>query len=74
MYSDNTINGTTGFQAVIMQAYNFYGDPSLGAVHPVDYTAHWSNTAPVPVPPALWLLASSIIGVVGIARRRASPA
>ncbi len=74
VYSDSTINGTSGFQAVIMQAYNFYGDPSLGAATPVDYTAHWSNTAPVPVPPAAWLLASSIVGLAGIARRRPAPA
>jgi hypothetical protein len=28
----------------------------------------------VPVPPAVWLLASSILGLVGIARRRTAPA
>lgn len=74
VYTDNTINGTTGFQAVIMQAYNFYGDPSLGSVTPIGYTAHWSNTAPVPLPPAVWLLASSILGLVGIARHRTASA
>lgn len=70
VYTDNTINGTTGFQAVIMQAYNFYGDQSLGAVQPVDYTAHWSNTAPVPVPAALWLMLGGVGAIGGLARKR----
>lgn len=48
VYTDNTINGSTGFSAVIMQAYNF-ADPSISGATLVDYTAHWSNT-PVPEP------------------------
>lgn len=44
VYTDNTIdNTTTGFGAVIMQAYNF-ADPSItGPVNAQDYTANWSN-------------------------------
>ncbi|MBS1874898.1 MAG: hypothetical protein JSU00_16895 [Acidobacteria bacterium] len=33
----------THFTAVIMQAYNFYGDPNLSNVNPVNYTAYWAN-------------------------------
>lgn len=49
VHTDTTVNGTTGFKEVIMQAYNFY-DPLLSGVTPSDYTAHWANTAVVPEP------------------------
>lgn len=47
--TDDTINGSTGFSSIIMQAYNFGGDPSYPDANAVDYTAYWSNT-PVPEP------------------------
>jgi len=50
VYTDATTDGTTGFSAIIMQAYNFYGDTSLTGSTPVDYTAYWSNTPVVPEP------------------------
>jgi hypothetical protein len=46
VYEDKTIDGTTGFSAVIMQAYNF---ASISGANLQDYTANWSNT-PVPEP------------------------
>lgn len=49
-YSDTTIDGSTGFSAIIMQAYNFFGDSSLTGAVPVNYTAHWDNTVVVPEP------------------------
>ncbi|MDR3412352.1 MAG: hypothetical protein P4L87_15670 [Formivibrio sp.] len=49
VYTDNTVDGSTGFSAMIMQAYNF-GDPAnFPNENPADYTAYWSNT-PVPEP------------------------
>ncbi len=49
VYTDTTINGSTAFSAVNMEAYNFYGDPALAGATAVDYTAYWDNTV-VPEP------------------------
>ena len=68
VYTNTSVNGSTGFSEVIMQAYNFYGDPSLTGAVPVDYTAHWANT-PVPIPGGLWLLGSGLVGLAGLRRR-----
>jgi hypothetical protein len=67
VYSDTTINGSEGFDAVIMQAYNFGGDPSLSGAVPTDYTAHWAN---VPEPGTGFLMGTALLGLVGILRRR----
>lgn len=60
VYIDTTINNSKGFSWVDMQAYNFY-DPSLNAANPVDYTAYWSNT--VPLPGTLLLLGTGLFGL-----------
>ena len=50
VYTENDILGSTGFSAMIMQAYNF-GDPTdFPGINAADYTADWSNTTPVPEP------------------------
>lgn len=67
VYSDTTINGTTGFSAVIMQAYNF-ADASLGQLPLADYEAHWSN-AQVPEPTTLGLLGLALVAVARRARK-----
>lgn len=69
VYTDSTINSSTGFQAVIMQAYNFY-DTSLTGVNAVDYTAHWDNTTPVPLPAAVWLMGPALFGLLRCRRYR----
>jgi hypothetical protein len=68
VYSDTTIGATTQFSAVIMQAFNF-GDPTIQDAIARDYTAHWSNTQPVPEPTAFLLLSIGLLGVLGIQRR-----
>ncbi|MCK9993210.1 MAG: hypothetical protein Dbin4_01730 [Alphaproteobacteria bacterium] len=69
VYTDATINGSTGFSATIMQAYNFCGDTSISGAVCVDYTAHWSNTQGVPEPMTMGLLGAGLAGI-GLTRRR----
>ncbi len=68
VYTDSTVNGSTGFSATIMQAYNFGGDPSIPGANPQDYTAHWSNTVP-DGGATLTLLGCALVGL-GTLRRR----
>jgi len=70
VYTDSTIGGSTGFQAVIMQAYNFGGDPSIPGANPEDYTANWSNTQPVPEPGTMMLLGAGFLGLAVLGKRR----
>lgn len=44
---------------------------STGMYHANQNSSITNDMAPVPVPAAAWLLASGLIGMVGVARRRA---
>jgi len=68
VYTDNTINGSTAFSGVNMEAYNFY-DPALAGATPVDYTAYWDNTV-VPEPATRGALVSSAAILLLVFRRR----
>lgn len=68
VYTDNTVNGSTKFNALIMQAYNF-GDPSITGANPKDYTANWANTT-VPEPSTLLIL-GMFGGAIGLFVRKA---
>ena len=67
VYTDSTTNGSTGFSATIMQAYNF-GDPSISGANALDYTAYWSNSVP-DGGTTLTLLGCALFGVGALRRR-----
>lgn len=70
VYSDSSsFDPTTGFSAVIMQAYNF-DDPSISGAVVRDYTANWSNTQPVPEPSTMLLLGGGLVGVAFWRKRK----
>ena len=52
---------------------NYYLFASGGSVSPVTIPYTLSVTAapaPVPVPPAVWLLGTGLLGLIGVARRK----
>ena len=72
VYSDTSISAaTTGFDATIMQAYNF-ADPALGTNTTTAYTAHWSNAVAtaVPEPTSVALVAAAMAGEFAARRRK----
>lgn len=75
VYTDLTINGTTGFTATIMQDYNFC-DPNLPGAVCSDYMTRWDNaqTSTVPEPGSFPLIAMAILalGSIRLLGRRGS--
>jgi hypothetical protein len=50
---------------------DFDGNPIAGAKFP-DQEWMWAKFAPVPVPAAVWLFGSGLLGLIGISRRKKS--
>ena len=63
-YTDNTVNGSTDMDRVLMQAFNF-GDPAISGAVVNDYTAHWS----VPEPASVILLLTGLLGMNAVRKR-----
>lgn len=76
-YHDTTINTTTQFSSVLMQAYNF-ADPALGNPTPttMPYVAHWSNVdalaGTVPEPNSILLAALALLSLSVVRRGKRS--
>lgn len=76
-HTDTTTGGTTRFRDMMLQAYNFNGDPSLAGAITSDgkgnYRALWSNTpdrgGEVPEP-ATYLLTSFVLLGLAVAKRK----
>ena len=60
----------TALGAPTNTAFEFFGF-SLQSVNGIVTSTDILNTAVVPVPAAVWLFGSGLIGLVGVARRRA---
>lgn len=75
VYTDNTIGTSTGFSAVIMQAYNFndsqFDNGTATGFVGVDYVAHWDNARleNVPEPASLALAAVALLGMSSLRRK-----
>jgi hypothetical protein len=69
-FTDSTIGGSTGFQAIIMQAYNFADPNGVPGANPVDYTADWSNAQGVPDGGATVMLLGATCAGLSWMRRR----
>jgi hypothetical protein len=72
LVSPGTAFSTTGSSAVIGLSYSdlipgVYTSSTLGGIKIEDFSL---VVAAVPIPPALWLFGSGLLGLVGIARRK----
>jgi len=78
---ETVIYTITSSEAITAQSFNFLSAPGGGAGGPFLSAAHfletgasgsdsaWVGAASVPVPAALWLFGSGLIGLIGVARR-----
>lgn len=62
--------GGVGTSSNINFADTFGGWSNAGNAVPVDYVAGQVTVSSVPVPAAVWLFGSGLLGLVGVARRR----
>jgi hypothetical protein len=70
VYLQGGVTTAQGFSSVGMEAYNFFGDPSIPDANPVNYTAYWSNNGEVPEPSACLLIGSGLLALAAAIRYR----
>lgn len=59
--------------AATLLGYVEHGPPTLGGIYPESSLSHSAivRISPVPIPAAVWLFGSGLIGLIGMARRKA---
>lgn len=81
MAGETVIYTITSTDAITANSFNFLSAPGGNAAGPFLSAAHfqstgggggsdWVGASPVPVPAAVWLFGSGLLGLVGVARRK----
>jgi hypothetical protein len=65
---DSALGGPQGDIYDAGRIASFSSDPTTGIIGTGDFT--FSAATVVPVPPAVWLFSSGLLGLIGIGRRR----
>jgi hypothetical protein len=62
-YDETALNGQ-------LKVNTYFPETDTTSIHGELYGANWIEVKVVPVPAALWLFVSGLLGVIGLARRR----
>jgi hypothetical protein len=67
---DSTLGGVQGDIYDAGRIISFSADPLTGIIGSGDFTFAAAAASPVPIPAAVWLFGSGLLGLIGVARRR----
>ena len=68
-YINNTFDSST-YTSIVGKRYT--GSATLTMINGQDAGTYIANLSTVPIPPALWLFGSGLLGLIGVSRRRKS--